>query len=358
MAQYAATILITVLTAFVLIILVAGNSRLSTDKKILFMISAIMLMLSALAEYFGVIMDSFPDGSRRLHIFIKVFELSVSPFLVITLITTFNGFSHARFLLPVAFFNLVLQITTGFTGFLYYVDDMNVYHHNDPYWIYTAIYVICGVFFFSECIRFSRQYQNRSIYSLLSILFLLVVGLSTHMIRNSVRIDWLTLTVSDTLFYIYYIGLIDQMDSLTQLLDRKSYDMQIASLGRQAVIIVFDVDLFKQINDTYGHDEGDACLKKISEVLKLSYGKYGLCYRIGGDEFCVITSRDSFDINAANTQFCNNLNAARYNDKNVHIPNVSYGYAAFDPEAGTAEDTIKEADAMMYKTKKERNALR
>ena len=54
------------------------------------------------------------------------------------------------------------------------------------------------------------------------------------------------------------------------------------------MLIVFDLDNFKYINDTYGHQAGDQCLKVIAECLKKAYSRYGNCYRIGGDEFCVL----------------------------------------------------------------------
>ena len=53
-------------------------------------------------------------------------------------------------------------------------------------------------------------------------------------------------------------------------------------------MVVFDVDDFKQINDRYGHIQGDLCLAGIAECIKNSYANFGYCYRIGGDEFCVL----------------------------------------------------------------------
>ncbi len=57
------------------------------------------------------------------------------------------------------------------------------------------------------------------------------------------------------------------------------------------MLVVFDVDDFKQINDRYGHMKGDLCLADIAECIKKAYASFGYCYRIGGDEFCVITEK-------------------------------------------------------------------
>ena len=56
------------------------------------------------------------------------------------------------------------------------------------------------------------------------------------------------------------------------------------------MLIVFDLDNFKYINDTYGHQAGDQCLKVIAECLKKAYSRYGNCYRIGGDEFVFLST--------------------------------------------------------------------
>ena len=51
------------------------------------------------------------------------------------------------------------------------------------------------------------------------------------------------------------------------------------------------MDDFKQINDRYGHIQGDLCLAGIAECIKKSYANFGYCYRIGGDEFLVICTQ-------------------------------------------------------------------
>lgn len=354
--QYAATVFLSVLTALVLTVLIGTNTRIGKTKKSLFLLSALFLAAAAAAEYLGVRLNGTPEKYRILHTAVKVFELSVSPFLVLTLITALNGFRRAKLLLPVAVVNVVLEISSSFTGFLFYLDAGNVYCHGGYYWIYMLVNFLCGAYFFCECVRFSRQYQNRGGASLAAILVLLVLGLSIHVFHNDIRADWLTLSIGDALFFIYYTGLVEQMDSLTRLLDRKSYDLQVASLRQRAVLVVFDIDRFKEINDTYGHEAGDACLKTVSAILKKTYGRYGLCCRTGGDEFCVIVTKSDLDLSAVNTAFCTRLDAARQSVPDAPLPSVSLGYAVFNPRRGTAADAVREADAMMYQYKWKRRA--
>ena len=85
-----------------------------------------------------------------------------------------------------------------------------------------------------------------------------------------------------------YSELTQKIDTLTHLLNRRSYESRPASLRGQAVIYYFDVDEFKSVNDTFGHGVGDAVLAEVGSTIYAVFSKAGYCYRIGGDEFCVI----------------------------------------------------------------------
>ena len=78
-------------------------------------------------------------------------------------------------------------------------------------------------------------------------------------------------------------------DALTGLYNRSAYNMMKKDLdmSKNALLLV-DVDKFKSVNDTYGHDVGDQVLKKVAEVLEYSFRATDLVFRLGGDEFVVI----------------------------------------------------------------------
>lgn len=71
-------------------------------------------------------------------------------------------------------------------------------------------------------------------------------------------------------------------DSLTNVYNRRAYDT--LELKNKDVIAVVDIDFFKKINDTYGHDIGDIILRSLAGILK----KYAKTYRYGGEEFCLV----------------------------------------------------------------------
>lgn len=139
--------------------------------------------------------------------------------------------------------------------------------------------------------------------------------------------------------YILYSELTQKIDTLTHLLNRRSYESRPASLRGHAVIYYFDVDEFKSVNDTFGHGVGDAVLAEV-----------GYCYRIGGDEFCVIAQISDTAAEKYLSEFLRELTARRV--KKEHLPHVSVGYACFNPVLGSVEDAIKRADRMMYHYKR------
>jgi diguanylate cyclase (GGDEF)-like protein len=86
-------------------------------------------------------------------------------------------------------------------------------------------------------------------------------------------------------------------DSLTSLGNRRALlnDLQ-ASVpglnGTPLMLALFDLDGFKQYNDSFGHPAGDALLSRLGERLATTMAGIGSAYRIGGDEFCVVASAD------------------------------------------------------------------
>lgn len=116
---------------------------------------------------------------------------------------------------------------------------------------------------------------------------------------------------------------------------------------KPAKIIIFDVNNFKTINDTYGHSFGDYCLKEIGYAIKKTYGNYGLCYRIGGDEFSVILLKNLNNIEKLNKNF----NQLLIHNKEKNLPSVSIGYSHYEAGVSSIQKVIENADDMMYKTK-------
>ena len=78
-------------------------------------------------------------------------------------------------------------------------------------------------------------------------------------------------------------------DKLTGVYNRTGYDFLIENLDlHSSALLLFDIDKFKEVNDTYGHEAGDHVLVRVADILKNSFRSQDYICRLGGDEFVVI----------------------------------------------------------------------
>ncbi len=145
-------------------------------------------------------------------------------------------------------------------------------------------------------------------------------------------------------------------DSLTGLpnklsLIENSEDIFISEKN-QAALLFIDVDNFKNINDTLGHDFGDQLIIKVGESLSSLFGKEKCIYRLGGDEFVILLNNRNGDgaREAAVSILKEFTRSLKVGNHKLRI-SVSIGIAMF-PEHGTSlEQLLKYADIAMYRVK-------
>ncbi|MCG6169832.1 GGDEF domain-containing protein [Leptospira sp. FAT2] len=121
---------------------------------------------------------------------------------------------------------------------------------------------------------------------------------------------------------------------------------------RDFCLLIFDVDNFKIINDTYGHGFGDDILRLIAGTMLYSFRQEDICCRIGGEEFAVIlpeTPKENALV-AAN-RFRNYLLEASMSQYGLAVT-VSGGICRFSEDGKDTNELFKNADAALYKAKK------
>lgn len=143
-------------------------------------------------------------------------------------------------------------------------------------------------------------------------------------------------------------------DSLTHVKNRKYYDERLASKTCSALVIA-DIDLFKHINDTYGHLYGDIALASIAGVLQKSVRDSDKIVRYGGDEFLIAFKDITPDI------LKNRLEKIRQTIEKIQLeecPNMhitmSFGAVYGD---GSVKDMFSAADKLLYESKTIRNTI-
>lgn len=119
-------------------------------------------------------------------------------------------------------------------------------------------------------------------------------------------------------------------------------------------LLFVDLDRFKEVNDTLGHDVGDQLLIEASRRLKHCVRDYDTLARLGGDEFTVILSELQHDADAARvaTTIIESLSMPfRLNGQDIFV-SASIGIAIYPDDAQTAKNLIRHADQAMYEAKK------
>jgi diguanylate cyclase (GGDEF)-like protein/PAS domain S-box-containing protein len=155
-------------------------------------------------------------------------------------------------------------------------------------------------------------------------------------------------------------------DAHTGLYNRRGFfnlmehQLKLAKRQKKKLFLLYaDLDNFKNINDQYGHQEGDLALVEVARILKNTYRESDIIARIGGDEFVVFpieTSEDHADTIYARLQ----KNFETYNLKNSrdYKLSMSVGISSFDPESpATVDDLLDKADKLMYEHKRRKSCL-
>lgn len=158
--------------------------------------------------------------------------------------------------------------------------------------------------------------------------------------------------------YLHLQNQLISTDSLTMLNNRNRLHHYLHQQRdeKDSFVIMVDVDHFKQINDTYGHAEGDKALVLVSQALKkacesLSYSMF-LC-RYGGDEFLMIAQTDVPDDVVNKIKECLQEEIANQKRSLSYTIEASVGFARWDGHPESFKESMINADKKMYEDKRD-----
>jgi diguanylate cyclase len=156
-----------------------------------------------------------------------------------------------------------------------------------------------------------------------------------------------------------------ETDPLTGLANRRKLEREVQNAilsGKSFSLLLFDMDGFKQVNDTYGHNSGDQLLKAVSSGLKDSVRGGDIACRWGGDEFAVLLPNCRLEDAG---KLADRIRISSFGEfmlecsgKQVKV-NVGASRGIAEYQAGeSAEQLLERADKMLYDQKKERHEKR
>ncbi len=306
------------------------------------------------AEFTGAEFLSFTDYTLSL-MGLVFFLISAAFYILVAILYLKEKIGKTSFLtnMTLAFFSLsslmfgifnysgdvfLWRKLTGLVGILVMVTCILV---QKPLWSLFLICIALGFFRVSEGVLYDNPY----------------IGLRTNMMIGAIL--WIAsvtkyLRTRDAAIRYEAVEKMSVTDELTGVHNRHCLKLDVEHfVGENLVCIMFDVDHFKQYNDTYGHAGGDAVLKRFAECLEYFFG-FEATYRYGGDEFLVMLKPGSGlpNVESLLKAWDEEDRSLTIDGENVTFSNSS-GYTFGKPETPEeVENMILRADGLLYEAKR------
>ncbi|MDD3347975.1 GGDEF domain-containing protein [Oscillibacter sp.] len=311
-----------------------------------------------LAEVTTISLEAAAAWYLPLYILSNVIGFSISPFIPLLIggaISRRRKGDALLWILPCV--NIILSVLSAAFPIIFEISAANIYARGPFWWFFVLSYVGAVIGLFFKTLLASKQYQNSNRYILYILFFFVVLGTSVQVFFPQAYLSWLCTAFAIGLYYIYYCELCHQIDGLTELLNRQTYESYLRRIRnrKNVMIIIFDIDDFKTVNDQYGHLFGDFCITAVSSCIKSVFSKLGLCFRTGGDEFCVISeTANEASVQRAYHRFLHEIVSMRSTE--LRLPLVSIGYSYYNRNKSTIDEALSLADQRMYHFKQTRKA--
>ena len=151
-------------------------------------------------------------------------------------------------------------------------------------------------------------------------------------------------------------------DQLTGLWNRRHFDEEIKRVRMQAQrkpepcsLVIADVDFFKKVNDTYGHDAGDAVLKAVAQTFRENVRELDVCARFGGEEIAVLLpatpAAGALEL-AERLRHALEQRVIRHAAREIRVT-ASFGVASFPETARSWDALFGGADKALYEAKRD-----
>ena len=241
------------------------------------------------------------------------------------------------------------------------IDEQNIYHRGDLYWVHMLFCVILMLFPFTFIFKNRKKISKKHFYSLIIFIIPITVGTTLQVLYYGVTYLWTGMMLSLLIIYLTIQERESSTDFLTEINNRKQVDHYIKNKiktnkkQKPFSAILMDLDRFKEINDHYGHDIGDEALQDTVKVLKKCLRQNDFLARYGGDEFLIILDIENpqmLDMTVHRIK----IGFEDFNKEN-HKPynlSVSIGYLIYDYRSDmNSEEFLKLLDTLMYQNKED-----
>lgn len=263
-------------------------------------------------------------------------------------------------LLVINAINAVMVVLSQSYGWLYYIDNDNIYHRGSLFLLPALITISLILASFVLVVLNREKIEKRYYFSLLFFaippfvcIILQIIFYGFSLMLNSVVLSLLIVFLNiqnQDIHTDYLTGVHNRKKLETYLKDKISTCTE----NKTFSAIMIDLDNFKLINDTFGHDIGDYVLETSAKLLKSCIRSNDFIARFGGDEFFIILDiSDGINLEKAVCRI--NDCIEKYNESSSEPYKLSFsmGYAVYDYHSHMkAEEFEKYIDLLMYENKR------
>jgi len=261
------------------------------------------------------------------------------------------------FLFVISIVYVALFVLSQFYGWFYYIDQENIYHRGPLYWVPVLLVLALAAASAAIIIKNRSRLERKNFWPLIFFVIPPVIGIflqllfyGTSLILNGVTLSILVLflNIQNRNIYTDYLTGVNNRKKLDVYLNGKIYS------GNEAFsAVLVDLDNFKMINDTFGHDAGDTALETAANLLKSSLRENDFIARYGGDEFCMVLDiSNRTDLEKAVARIKHFVEMHNQSSGNPYKIEFSMGYDIYDRQSNLSpEKFLKKLDMMMYANK-------
>jgi len=266
----------------------------------------------------------------------------------------------ARVLIVFFIANALVAMTSPLTGWFFSVSENNIYQRGAMFLLHVVFCyaILAGTFIYIMTNK--TKLEKRYFYALLLFFLPATVGIIIQVLFYGVSYNWVGMMLSVMIVYFYVQNHGLNTDYLTGAYNRRLLDEYTKARIRNSTenssfsAILLDLDGFKKINDTFGHNTGDEALKDAVKIIRQSLRENDFLARVGGDEFIVILNIDCPKV-LERTIMRIKHNVLIFNQESAKPYRISFsiGSCTYDAKSHMDYDSFfKHVDFLMYEDKK------
>jgi len=366
-------VVINIYSISILIIIAYHSSKQAEEEEetlhyklfmLMLKITVLLLALDIFSRFDGMIDPMFPVANYIGNFL--VFMLSPilpSLWLLYVHCEVFQDVEKTKWLFyPLIAINAVhaiMVVLSQFFGWLYYIDSNNNYHRGPLFLVSTSITVVLIIIAFIIIIVNRKKIKRKHYLSLAFFAVPPSLGIALQIVFYGISLTLNSVVLSFLIVFLNIQNNSIYIDYLTGVYNRKKLELYLkekinsSSENKTFSAIMIDLNDFKSINDTFGHDAGDNALQISAKLLNSCLRTNDFIARFGGDEFVIvldISNRIDMEDVVCRINSC----AAKYNESSDCTYKISFcmGYAVYNYSSHMKiEEFLKKIDVLMYKNK-------